>query len=530
MANRQIFVRHLFGGGWATDFGPATDILPQGQGNARILQLPFLLEADNVVYELDGGPHKAPGTVKLNSGALESGADIKGIFDFWISGVTAAPTQKRIVHVGAKIKKDDADGSFSDIFTGLESGKVPSYTVLNDLLVMATDSTIDVPKSWDGTTAQNLAGSPPNFAFVVKHKGRLFASGDAANPSKVHYSTFLNPEDWIGLGSGEISVDPDDGDVITGLISHKDELWVFKGPHKGSIHRISGSAPTGGDPFALKLFQEGVGAVGHNTIFRFRDDIGFMWSDGSINSLNATDAFGDFREASLSRPIQTYIRGHAVFDRLKHAYAMNDSDEGRVLFAIPIDTSQQPNIILSMDYRFENVRWSKWPSFGDTCVSLASVIDPTATDRRIVMGGGTDGFVRKYGQSTRSIDGTTAISFKVTAPHLTYGIPIQEKIISGGSIGFKPKNSGDVTFGWTRDNNAQQTQTVAQGGSAVLGSFTLDTDALGGSRFVDQFFELEEGDAFRSVSMEVTHNTNNEDVEIHSISSVLDIGSWSWEN
>lgn len=530
MPNRQIFVRHLFGGGWATDFGPATDAVPEGTGNARTLLLPFLIEADNIVFELDGGPHKAPGTVKLNSSALESGADIKGIFDFWISGITGIPTQKRVIHVGSKIKKDDADGSFSDIFTGLESDKVPSYAVLNDLLVIASDSSADVPKSWDGTTAQNLAGSPPNFAFVVKHKNRLWASGDVANPSKVYYSAFLNPEDWTGLGSGEISVDPDDGDAVTGLVSHKDELWVFKGPHKGSIHRIAGSAPTGDDPFSLKLFQEGVGAVGHNTIFRFRDDIGFMWSDGSIVSLNATSAFGDFNEATLSRPIQTYIREHAVFDRLKHSWAVTDSDEGRVLFAIPIDTSQQPNIVLSMDYRFREPRWSKWPSFSDTCVSLASVIDPTASDRRIVMGGGTDGFVRKFGQSTRSIDGATAISFKVTAPYLTYGIPIQEKVITGGSIGFQPKNSGTVTFGWTRDNNAQQTQTVSQGGAAVLDSFVLDTDALGGARFVDQFFELPEGDAFRSVSMEVTHNTNNEDVEIHSISNVLDIGAWSWEN
>ena len=530
MPNRQIFVRHLFGGGWATDLGPSTDIPPQGRGNAQTLVLPYLLEADNVVYELDGGPHKAPGTTKLNASELESGVDIKGVYDFWISGTTGSPTQKRVIHIGAKIKKDDADGSFSDIFTGLETDKVPSYAVLNDLLVIASDSTVDVPKSWDGTTAQNLAGSPPNFAFVVEHKNRLWAAGDAANPSKVYYSAFLNPEDWTGAGSGEISVSPDDGDVITGLISHQNELWVFKGPRKGSIHRISGAAPTGDDPFSLKLFQRGVGAVGHNTIFRFGDDVGFMWSDGSVTSLNATDAFGDFRAAALSRPIQKFIRERVVFNRLKHAWAVNDSDEGRVLFAVPVDTSQQPNLILSMDYRFDNVRWSKWPSFSDTCVSIASVIDSTANDRRLIMGGGTDGFVRKYGQSTRSIDGSTAINFKVTLPHLTYGIPIQEKIITGGSIGFQPKNTGTVTFGWTRDNNAQQTQSVAQGGAAALGSFVLDTDTLGGSRFVDRFFPLEEGDAFRSVSMEVTNNTNNEDVEIHSISSVLDPGTWSWEN
>lgn len=526
MPTKQLFLRHFFDGGWATDLGPNSDVEPQG----NTVRLPWLLDADNIVYELDGGPHKAPGTTRLNSSALEAGADIKGIYDFWISGTAASPTQKRIVHVGTTIKKDDADGTFTDIFTGLETDKVPSYAILNDLLVIASDSTTDVPKSWDGTTAQNLAGSPPNFAFVVKHKNRLFASGVAANPSKVFYSAFLNPADWTGLGSGEISVDPDDGDVVTGLVSHRNELWVFKGPHKGSIHRIAGSAPTGGDPFALKLFQQGVGAVNHNTIFRFSDDIGFMWSDGSVHSLKAVEAFGDFNAASLTRPIQTYIRQHAVFNRLKHAYAVNDSDEGRVLFSIPIDASQQPNIVLSMDYRFQNVRWSKWPSFSDTCVSLASVVDSSANDRRIIMGGGTDGFVRKFGQATRSIDGTTAINYKVATPFLTYGTPIQQKIAAGGSIGFQPKNNSTVTFGWTRDNNAQQTQSINQGGTALLDTFLLDTDILGGGRFVDRFFELEEGGEFRAISMEVSNNTNSEDVEIHSISIDLGIGGRSWEN
>ena len=527
MASKQIFLRHRFAGGWATDLGPTVDIAPD---NAGFVDLPFLLDADNVVYELDGGPHKAPGTARLNSSALEAGADIKGIYDFWISGTSGSPTQKRIVHVSTTIKKDDADGTFTDIFTGLESDRIPSYAVLNDLLVIASDSTVDVPESWDGTTAQNLAGTPPNFAFVVKHKNRLFASGDAANPSKVYYSAFLNPADWIGLGSGEISVDPDDGDVVTGLVSHRNELWVFKGPHKGSIHRIAGSAPTGGDPFALKLFQQGIGAVGHNTIFRFSDDIGFMWSDGSVHSLKAVEAFGDFNAASLTRPIQKYIREHAVFNRLKHAYAVDDSDEGRALFSIPIDASQQPNIVLSMDYRFQNVRWSKWPSFSDTCISLASVIDSAASNRRIVMGGGTDGFVRKFGQSTRSIDGTTSISFKVATPHLTFGKPDIMKTFAGGSLGLQPKNAGNLTFGWTRDANAQQTQTVTQGGAVVLDVFLLDTDTLGGGRFVDRFFETEEGGEFRSVSLEVTNNVNSEDVELHSISALIEVGGRSMEN
>lgn len=528
MTSRQTFVRHLFNGGWATDFGPTSDAVPDQGG---ILRLPFLTNAENIIFEFDGGPHKAPGTTRLNSSALESGADIKGLFDAWFTGASGSPAQHRIIHVGTTIKRDDADGTFTDLFTGLEADKVPDYTMFEDLLIIASDSTTDVPRSWDATTAQNLAGSPPNFAFSTTHKNRVWAAGDAANPSRLYYSVFLNGADWIGGGSGSIDIDPNDGDRITGIISHKNELWVFKGPYKGSIHRITGSAPTGGDPFARKSFLgEGLGAIGHNTLFRFGNDVGFMWSDGTIHSLAATAAFGDFNEAALSRPIHKYIREHFVFNRLEHAYAVNWDDFGFVLFSVPIDTVQQPNQILMMDYRFQGVRWGQWPAFSDVGVSLASVIDSTASDRRIIMGGGTDGFVRRLGQADRSIDGVTTINYLMTLPHLNYGSAFHLKTIAGGSIGIQPK-VGDLTLGWTRDDNTQQTQTVTQGGGGVfLDTFVLDTDTLGGGRFVDRFFELEEGGEFRSISLEVSNNGLNEDVEIHSISAVIEPGSVSWEN
>ncbi len=527
MTTKQTFLRHHFAGGWNTDVGPTADVVPDGSTVA----VPFLVNADNCIYEEDGGPHKAPGTSKLNSSALESGADIKGLFDYWITGTGFSPTQHRICHVGTVIKKDDADGTFSDIFTGLQADKVPDYTVFDDILVITSDSTVDVPKSWDGSTAQNLAGSPPNFAFSEVHKNKIWAAGDASNPSRLYYAVSLDPEDWAGGGSGKIDIDPDDGDRITGIVSHKNELWIFKGPYRGSIHRITGSAPTGSDPFARKTFIEGIGCVAHNTIFRFGDDIGFMWSDGTIHSLAATAAFGDFNEAALSRGIHTYLREHLTFSRLTHAYAVNWTDLGIVLFAVPIDASTQPNQILMMDYRFQGgIRWASWPSFAGTALSLASMVDASANNRRIVMGGGTDGFVRKLGQATRSIDGDSSISFKVTLPHLTYGSTHRLKIMTGGSIGFQPKNTGNVTFGWTRDNNAQQTKTVSQGGSVGLDTFVLGTDTLGGSRFVDTFFETEEGGEFRSIEMEVANNTNNEDVEIHSISNILEPSGTSMEN
>ena len=180
-----------------------------------------------------------------------------------------------------------------------------------------------------------------------------------------------------------------------------------------------------------------------------------------------------------------------------------------------------------MDFRFNPVRWSFLSGLAAGCI--ASVIDQTNNDRRIIMLGGNDGHVRKWGQATRTNDGT-GINYKWTTPVMSYGSPVTMKTISVAAIGLQPKGNTNITFGWTRDNNAQQTQTVTQGGGSLLDSFTLDTDSLGGGQFIDRFLELEEGGEFRSIQYQVIQSANNEDVEIHSLTTAITGGSVSTEN
>lgn len=524
MTAKSLFFRHVFGGGFASDFGENAE--PELSDN--VVVIPYLVDADNVIYSLDGGPHKAPGTTKLSS-ELEGGAEIKGLFDAWFSGTSGSSSQHRICHVGTKIKKDDGDGMFTDLFTGLETDKVPSYAMLEDLLVIASDSTADVPKSWDGSTAQNLAGSPQNFAILTEHKNRLWAAGVVTNPSRLYYCASLNPEDWTGSGSGFIDISPDDGDVITGLASHKNELWVFKGPYKGSIHRIINDSPA---DFARKTFITGLGAAGHNTIFKFKDDLGFMWADGSVHSLNATAAFGDFSEAALSRDIREWLVQNINFSQIKHFWAANNEQGGYILFSVAVNGATTNNYTLMMDYRFNPVRWALWPAF--VSGSLICAVDPAANNKRILLAGGTDGFVRKYDQANRSIDGTTGISYKWTTPFINYGSSITTKTLSNMSLALVRKNDGTISFGWRRDNKEQQTISVSQAGYDVLGTassnqFTLNTSTLAGGSITDVFNELEEGGEFRSIQYQAFDSANLNDVDIHAFSATIEAGSWSTE-
>ena len=324
-------------------------------------------------------------------------------------------------------------------------------------------------------------------------------------------------------------INPNDGDHITGIYSYKNDLWVFKGPYKGSIHRISGTSPT---DFARIEFVTGLGAAWYNSIFTFGDDLGFVSQFGTVHSLNATAAYGDFHETALSRPIHEWIKDHLNFNRLREIWAINDPINGYVLFTVSTDANTTHNTVLMMDYRFNPVRWSQWPAYAVGSLNIFQ--DTNGLDR--IHAGGNDGFVKRTNVLDRSIDGTTAISMKATPPFMNYGNPSMMKTISQASVGISAQGDYDGTFAWTRDDNTQQTQAFNQLGSAdVLGAasaneFTLGTSKLAGASFIDRFMELEEGGEGRAFQYELVQNVLSQDLEVHSFSTTLSGGALSTEN
>jgi hypothetical protein len=524
MASGQVILRHLFGGGWATDYGPSADVVPDASGQVVI---PFLTTAQNIIYELDGGPHKKPGATLLANLFSGTIASVTGLVDYWRTGSGGNPTQRRVAHYDDRVIADAGDGVFSEIIPGVTVGAVPSYCVADDLLLIADDSG-NAPNSYDGTTAGALAGSPPNFAFAEWHKSRAWAAGNPAAPSRLYYSALGDPEDWIGSGSGSIDIEKDDGDVITGIASHKDQLVVFKGPKRGSIHLITGSSPTGDDAFARKPFMKGIGAVWQNSIFRYGDDLGFVTPQGSVHSLTVTAQYGDFRLGALSASINTYLSRIVTPSAMRNTWADCDPSLSIVLITLPVNGSTAANFTLMMDYRFSPPRWAYWDDQRFGCIAMA--IDQADANRRKFFAGTAPGRLYKLFASERSIAETTAITYLIETPFMNYGQPFNMKTFVGGAVGIAPKNTGDFTFGWTRDDQAQQTATLDQGGAVGLDSFVLDTDTLGGARFVDRFFEEANGGEFRAIQYSISNSALGEDLEVHSISAVVDVGGVSMQN
>lgn len=533
MATRDSFIRHLFGGGFATDLGPSTDAAPQGSAAVGQLIIPWLNRAENVMFDLDGGPLKSPGTTKINSSALESGAALRGCYDYWVMGTTGTPVQHRVVHVGTTIKADNADGTFSDIATGVSSSAVPSYTTFNDELIIFDDAN-STPKKWTGTgSASTLGGSPLNFAFGVEHKGRLFCAGRPGAPSTLYYSAAFNHESQLD-GTNAILVGTNDGSGITGLASYKNALVIFKGPKRGSIYVLSGDSPSN---FSLAKLRDNCGsAVWQNSIFQFQDDLGFVAADGSIQRLSATAAFGSFQLGHLSRDISRYLNANLVRTQLKKCWAVNWETRGVVLFTLPVNASTYPNTMLLLDYRFGDVpRFATWPAYAGVCNTAHLATDETDNSRQIVLLGGNDGYLRKLDVNQLAIDGATSIAWIWKTPNMSYGTPQLKKTLVAGAIGFQPLTDDSVTLTWFRDDGTTGTRAVDQGGGDSLAptagtAFTLGTSQLGGGEYVDRWFEELEGGEFRTIAYQVAGSGTDANFAVHSLSAFVRGGVLSMEN
>lgn len=512
-SQNSTWIRHSLEGGWATNYGPTVDLAP---GQDGVLRIPFLLEAENVDYIYPRGIRKSGGTARVNSSDIvSSSTTITGLYDYWRQGTGGTPTRRRVCHAGTTIQADTDDKVFASIATGLESGAIPHYSTFDDFLIIGSSSTVDVPKSWDQTTFQNLAGSPPRFSFSTPHKNRQWAAGVYTAPSTLYYSANVNPEDWTGAGSGSIDIDPNDGDMITGIASYKNELIVFKGPYKGSIHRITGSAPS---DFARAVFVRGLGATWQNSIVTYGDDLLWQWSTGSVHSLKATNAFGDYNQAFLTAPIDNWIRTYLNKSRLKFTWAVNDSVNSRVVFGTSRDCIQYNDIILTYDYRFKDApfdigRWALRTN--TTAASVGYFLEGGGGQRRVYVGA-TNGRIRRIDEIARTIDGSTAYTARATLPTCNYGSAWMKKTLEGLGINQVPKGNYNATIGWTRDGLTQQTTTASLSGGNVLGTdFTWGSSVWGGNRYTSAFAGMtEDGGEFRGVQYQLSQGGSDQDMEV----------------
>lgn len=441
-----------------------------------------LTEASNVVYPKAGGVSKRPDAVTYNTVTLGAAVTVIGGFQFRHSNGT---DYNLCATNDGKVHRLNTDGTTTELKSGLTAATRAYFAQYNDLLIY-TDR-VNAPQSYDGTTWQALAGTPPSTGGpVAVHSNRAFML-DATNQRRLSWSALGDAEDWTTAGdAGSVTLTGRLGSVLVFLLPMTSELLVGA---RELVTRLQGTSPT---TYALTNATPAMVSIGgiasQGAIFSNNDA---RWiSQRGIHSLSPTLDFGDLKERFASDLIDPYfIPGSGLtlsLEQLTAAVACYDSQNNRDLFGVDTDADGDNDTILCRDIYTSG--WSVWDTL--SCASLWTAY--TGASGVEVFMGGYDGFVRRFTPTG------TANAISGSFKHISdLGEPFVQKAPSDLYVYLAEQSAGSLSvttnfdFGYT----GGQTYSVSQlGSSAVVGStFLLGTSVLGARSQIIKRLRLQAG-------------------------------------
>ncbi len=500
MSSRNLhYIVHPALGGLDTTKAPA------------LLDANQLVTADNIEYFTSGSRRKRPGTSRYNASTIAASTTVTSLGDFWRYGTSSTPTQKFVATAATQIYKDDGDGVWDSIKTGWGSNSANVSFMLGGGYVVWFDGT-DAAQKWNQTTVSNLTGAADTYAGGTYHQRRGWYWPKASAPSTVQYSAASDITDVTGGDTGNIVFDEDDGDKVIGIsTTWRGDIFVFKGPQFGSVHHLEGTSPT---TYARSRLFSGAPCIAHQANITSPNDI-FWASRYGFHSLIATDKFGDVEEAFISRPIQR-IFNDLNRDRLPFARGFYHPTRNLVGWAVP-EGGYQNNTVLFV-YNFILGLWAVWRFTGFNIASIMTGLDPggagSGSPRLYI--GGYDGFVREGDQIALTDDNGSAYTATIKTPlyvQFEGKDALTEAQFSGITTIFVPKGNYNVTLKVIVDGRQQDLTVNVAGGGAVLDSFVLDTDVLGGE-IAYEYIDSPILDRGRSIQAEWSQGGAGQDMDI----------------
>lgn len=164
---------------------------------------------------------------------------------------------------------------------------VDSSTLTYDYKGIPDPSLLVFPASADTTQG-------PIAKFVISHKDKIVMGNlvGEGRPSAISWSgggPNVDKFNWR-YGGGNIDIDKDSGDVITGLIEFQDAIIVFK---ERSVWKVTLAYSDGLVIPTVTLIVRGVGCVSHRTIKHVENDVFFLSRKGVFTLGNEAQYLGN---------------------------------------------------------------------------------------------------------------------------------------------------------------------------------------------------------------------------------------------
>ena len=154
----------------------------------------------------------------------------------------------------------------------------PDLLMFNNELILVNGTE---QKRWDGTTWNNLSGTPPEGAYAAVHANRLILAGDTTLPYQFFYSGVRNPNSWA-TSTDYVTVTAPFGETITALGSLGPFLIVCT--RSATIAYIQNAGNPGDwDRFDISLTVGAINNASFLEVEHLSARLAFFWSaDGPM--------------------------------------------------------------------------------------------------------------------------------------------------------------------------------------------------------------------------------------------------------
>ena len=275
-------------------------------------------------------------------------------------------------------------------------------TIANNTDTTATTNVADSALTELAPDTSENDPPPSGVRYLAWHKSRLFA----ADTTKLYYSKVGLPEAF-DPDAYEL-INPSDGQVITGLVSFNEVLYIFK---TTSLYALYGDDP---QTWVVRLVDPTAGCCSHRTICT-ADSAIFWWS--TVHGPTRLDPNAE-KPRDIGIPIEPTHDGDAIqYDQLTAACAAHDITNSRIYFAVADLTQTRNTLLLPYNYRggvWEATGWDPMDM-----ASLGEALDSTNTPYVFLGGYAGQVFKMNIGRNDGVPSGTSSGTFVAGSTSVT---------------------------------------------------------------------------------------------------------------
>lgn len=271
--SNPVLLQSEFEGMWRD---AARDRLPEGKVWNSIDYIPTLV----------GAPLRQRGPWQYASPALTGGSSVLGLCRTPAYG--AGEFNVAVTSDGGVDRfTDAAKTNIGTAFT-VAQNPVVHRSGTNWLVVILAASGSTTPKSWDGTTFGNLAGTPPQAIYGDVYLDRLAVANGTVGGTRYPGRVWLGPAGNAAGGWDTTYAFVDTSEPVLGLASLHSGLMVF---HRNYLERITGtSVPSSLTTGGLKLDRQAeIGVIDAQSITKYHDQV--IWAD--VKGVYKTDGIAE---------------------------------------------------------------------------------------------------------------------------------------------------------------------------------------------------------------------------------------------